>query len=224
MNQDEVDMAAHPVTAAATLFPHARILLFAKAPAPGQVKTRMIPALGADGAARLHAGLLRETIARLSVAAVAPLELWCAPDTRHALFGELAETHGLTLHQQSGKDLGERLLAASADALGRANSIALIGSDCPELDTGYLAQAFDALGSTGVDAVLGPAADGGYVLLALRRVEPALFTDMPWGGDQVAAITRQRMAALGWCWRELPVLRDVDRPADLLWYRALARV
>ncbi len=130
--------------------------------------------------------------------------------------------HGLTLHQQRGEDLGERLLAASADALGRADSVALIGSDCPELDTAYLAQAFDALRSTGVDAVLGPAADGGYVLLALRRAEPALFTEMPWGGDQVAAITRERMAALGWRWRELPVLRDVDRPPDLLWYPSLA--
>ena len=222
MNPEEADMAGPWVSAAATLFRRARVLLFAKAPVPGQVKTRMIPALGADGAAGLHARLLRETVVRLSAAAVAPLELWCAPDTRHALFGELAELHGLTLHQQRGDGLGERLLGASADALGRADSVALIGSDCPELGAAYLAQAFDALRSTGVDAVLGPAADGGYVLLALRRAEPPLFTEMPWGGDQVAAITRERMAALGWRWRELPVLRDVDRPPDLLWYPSLA--
>jgi hypothetical protein len=223
MNPDEGELAGPSVLDAAPLFPHARVLLFAKAPVPGQVKTRMIPALGADGAAGLHSRLLRETVVRLSTAAVAPLELWCAPDTRHALFAELAETHGVTLHQQRGEDLGERLLAASADALSRADAVALIGSDCPDLDTAYLAQAFRALESIGSDAVLGPAEDGGYVLLALRRSEPALFTAMPWGGDQVADITRERMAALGWRWRELPVLRDVDRPPDLLWYRALAR-
>ena len=103
----------------------------------------------------------------------------------------------------------------------RAEAVALIGCDCPELDAAYLARAFSALQSVEVDAVLGPAADGGYVLLALRRAEPALFAAMPWGGDQVAALTRERMAALGWRWRELPVLRDVDRPPDLLWYPAL---
>jgi hypothetical protein len=69
-----------------------------------------------------------------------------------------------------------------------------------------------------LDAVLGPAVDGGYVLLGLRRAESALFTDMPWGGDRVAEITRERMAALGWRWRELPALRDVDRPEDLDWF------
>jgi len=222
MIRDEGDIVAPLVSVAATLFPHARILLFAKAPVLGQVKTRMIPALGADGAARLHARLLRETIARLSMAPVAPLELWCAPDTGHALFGELAETQHLTLHQQDGEDLGERLLAASADALSRADAVALIGSDCPTLGTAYVAQALDALRSTDLDAVLGPAVDGGYVLLAMRRAEPTLFTGMPWGGNQVAAITRARMAALGWSWRELAVLRDVDRPADLLWYQTLA--
>ncbi len=201
-------------------FPHARILLFAKAPVAGQVKTRMMPALGAEGAARLHERLLRETTERVSTT-IAPVELWCAPDTGHRLFDELAEMHGLRLHRQFGRDLGERLLAASADALRRAQVVVLIGSDCPELDAGYVARALFLLQTQPLDAVLGPAADGGYVLLALRRAEPALFTQMPWGGDRVAAITRERMAALDWRWQELPVLRDVDRPQDLSWYKSL---
>lgn len=223
MNQGARSMTVLSVPAAATRFPHARVLLFAKAPVPGRVKTRLIPALGADAAARLHGRLLRETLARLSLGAIAPLELWCAPDTRHALFAELAETHGLTRHQQRGADLGERLLTASTDALRRADCVALIGCDCPELDADYLARAFDALQSVRVDAVLGPAADGGYVLLALRRAESTLFSAMPWGGERVAAVTRERMTALGWRWRELPVLRDVDRPPDLLWYQSMPR-
>ena len=222
MSPDAGDGPTSPISGAlvrAWCFPRARVLLFAKAPVMGTVKTRMIPALGAEGATRLHIRLLRDTLADLSAAGVAPLELWCAPDTGHALLHRLAETHGLTLHQQRGQDLGARLLAASADALGRAEIVALIGSDCPELDADYLAQAFGALQSTEVDAVLGPAEDGGYVLLALRRAEPALFTGIPWGGDQVAAITRDRMTALGWRWEELPTLRDVDRPRDLAWYQ-----
>lgn len=201
-------------------FPHARILLFAKAPVAGQVKTRMVPALGAEGAARLHARLLRETAARVS-ATIAPVELWCAPDTGHTLFNQLAKMHGLALHRQLGSGLGERLRAASADALRRAQAVVLIGSDCPQLDAGYVARALILMQSQPLDAVLGPAADGGYVLLALRRAEPALFTQMPWGGDRVAAVTRERMAALDWRWRELPVLRDVDRPQDLSWYKSL---
>jgi glycosyltransferase A (GT-A) superfamily protein (DUF2064 family) len=72
------------------------------------------------------------------------------------------------------------------------------------------------------DAVLGPAEDGGYVLLGLRHAAPALFRDMPWGEESIAALTRERMRELGWRWRELPALRDLDRPEDLDWYRALS--
>ena len=200
----------------------ARILLFAKAPLPGWAKTRMIPALGAAGAARLHEQLLRTTVARLAASPDssigATLELWCAPDKSHAVFQQLAATYDLGLYAQCDGDLGERLLAASTDALDRAEAVVLIGCDCPELGPAQLTEALTALQVPGVDAVLGPAMDGGYVLLGLRRAEPALFADLPWGGDQVAAITRLRMTELGWRWRELPTLRDLDRPEDLDWY------
>jgi hypothetical protein len=201
-----------------------RILLFAKAPVPGRAKTRLIPALGALGAARLQEQLLRATVARLATgldrSIGTRLELWCAPDTAHPLFQELAATYALELHVQSDGDLGDRLLAGCTHALRRADSAVLIGSDCPDLGPAQLAQAVAALQAPGLDAVLGPAVDGGYVLLGLRRAESALFTDMPWGGDRVAEITRERMAALGWRWRELPALRDVDRPEDLDWFGA----
>lgn len=199
--------------------PRGRILLFAKAPIPGQAKTRLIPALGAIGAARLHERLLRETVARLSMLPDAPLEIWCAPDCSHPVFKDLALAHPVQLHRQCTGDLGARLLAAAADGLRRTEKVMLIGCDCPALGVRQLGQAFGWLQLSEVDAVLGPAADGGYVLLGLRRTEPSLFADMPWGSDHVAAMTRNRMAALGWRWRELPLLRDVDRPEDLDWYR-----
>lgn len=201
-------------------FPQARILVFAKAPMPGACKTRLMPALGAEGAAALHRELLEGTLARLAPAGIAPLALWCAPDAQHPVFRASARRFGLSLHIQQGGDLGERLLYAATDALAQAEAVVLIGCDCPGLGPAQVTSALAALlESPQQDAVLGPADDGGYVLLGLRLPAPELFTDIPWGGDRVAAVTRARMAGLGWRWQELASLPDLDRPEDLLWYR-----
>ena len=202
-------------------FPDARILIFAKAPEPGRVKTRLIPALSPRGAADLHARLLADTVARLASAGPAPVELWCAPDPACAPFPELANRLLLPLYAQRGADLGERMLDAAVDALTRSGAVVLVGTDCPLLEKTYLAQALAAL--RGVDAVLGPAEDGGYFLLGLKQSAPELFFDIPWGTDRVAAITRDRMDALGWEWAELPPLWDLDRPDDLVRFEALLR-
>jgi hypothetical protein len=203
--------------------PEAVVLVFAKAPQPGRVKTRLIPAIGADGAAALHERLVRETLARICGQPGLAVELWCAPDPGHALFAELARAHALTLRRQCEGDLGARLWHAAARALRDAPRVLLVGSDCPELDGTYLREAAALLCRPDTDAVLGPAVDGGYVLLGLKRAEVALFTGMPWGSDRVAALTRERMQRLDWRWRELPALRDVDRPEDLRWYREARR-
>jgi len=203
------------------LLPDARILIFAKAPEPGRVKTRLIPALGPQGAADLQARLLADTVGRLVTAEVAAVELWCSPDPDCDPFPELAHRYGLGLRQQRGEDLGARMLYAAADALARGSAVILVGTDCPLLDGAYLRRALAALDDR--DAVLGPAEDGGYVLLGLRRAVPALFSDFPWGTDRVAAITRDRMTALSWDWEELSILWDLDRPEDLGRYESLSR-
>jgi uncharacterized protein len=200
-------------------YPDARILIFAKAPIPGQVKTRLIPVLGPAGAAELACALLERLVRRLAHARLAPLELWCSPDTEHPLFRALAESADVALRTQQGEDLGERLSTAAEDALGRAGTVLLVGADIPELDADYCASAFAVLEDS--DAVLGPAEDGGYVLLGLKAPAPILFGDMPWGGDRVAAITRRRIASLGWRCTELATLWDLDRPEDLMRYRCL---
>jgi uncharacterized protein len=199
-------------------FPDARILVMAKAPVPGQVKTRLISSLGPEGAAALHGRLLEDVVRRLTAARVAPLELWCAPDPAAEVFTRLAGLHGCSLHAQEGADLGERMCRAAAGGLDRARAVVLVGCDCPSLDGDYVAQALDALARH--EAVLGPAEDGGYVLLGLRRAAPELFTGLPWGTERVAEITRERMRGLGWRWSEQPVLWDLDRPEDLVRYRA----
>lgn len=193
-------------------YPQGLIVVFAKAPEPGAVKTRLIPVLGADGAADLSARLILDTLERVRTSALAPFELHVSPDTGHPFFRSLADPP--PLRQQCGNDLGERMHAALADALTRAGFAVLIGTDCPALDAGHLDRACAAL-AAGRDAVLGPAADGGYVLVGLRRTVPELFSGVSWGGDRVLAQTRARLAALGWDWEELPTLWDLDRPEDL---------
>jgi rSAM/selenodomain-associated transferase 1 len=196
---------------------NARILVFAKAPVPGLCKTRLIPALGAAGAAQLAERLLLETLERFSGARLAPIELWCSPDPGHPLFQSAATRFQLPLRTQQGADLGARMQQAAATALRYSEQVLLVGCDCPELDGHYLQQALLALAER--PAVLGPAADGGYVLLGLRRdalgALPSLFAPMAWGTDQVAAITRERLRGAGLAWTELAGLRDIDRPEDL---------
>jgi rSAM/selenodomain-associated transferase 1 len=190
-----------------------RVLVFARAPVPGQVKTRLIPALGAEGAARLHQRLTEALLDLLAASDRIAVELWAAPDASHPFFVQAARRWPVTVHEQRGDDLGERLALAAASALRRARAVLLIGADCPEMSLDYLAEAERRLEHQ--DAVIGPAQDGGYVLLGLRRFAPSLFAQIPWGGEMVAALTMARLDRLGWRWSALPPLRDIDRPEDL---------
>lgn len=192
----------------------ARILIFAKAPDPGYVKTRLIPALGAEGAADLYMSLLLQTVESVATAQLAPIQLWCSPDLDHDVFQQLARQYDLSLHQQSGADLGERMYSAANFALKESEMVLLMGADCPVLSGVHLSQSLQWL-REGNDAVVGPAEDGGYVLLGLRQSNARLFESMPWGGDQVLKFTRKRLMQLGWRWQELEPLWDLDWPEDI---------
>jgi len=191
---------------------NAGIRIFAKAPVQGEVKTRLIPALGARRAAALQAALIRHTLA-ISAQSGLEVELWCHPDQGHPLFSNCAREFAITLRTQEGEDLGARMYHAVRVALV-AGSVILIGADCPTLTAAELRETSMALQS-GNDAVVGPALDGGYYLLGLNRIHPSLFAGVPWGSGQVLAETRQRLRALGWLWRENSIRRDIDRPEDL---------
>ncbi len=194
-------------------FPLAALAIMAKAPVPGRVKTRLIPALGAQGAARLYAALLRKTGRALLHAGLCPVQIWCAPDTRHPEFVGL-ELLGAALKTQCRGDLGARMAHAARESLETASQVIIIGADCPAIDPAYVENAIVAL-MNGNDAVLGPAEDGGYCLLGLSRIDDDLFRDIPWGGERVLHETRRRLDQLRWRWTELSVLWDVDRPEDL---------
>ena len=188
-------------------------IVFARAPRPGSVKTRLIPALGADGAAALHVKLVRRTLDTLRAASLKDVQLHCTPGTDDPFFWFCSGHYGVSLHEQAAGDLGARMRAALEGALASHAAALLVGTDCPALTARHLRQAQQAL-REGDDAVFVPCEDGGYALVGLRRVDARLFDGIAWGGDRVMAETRARLEALGWRWRELDTLWDVDRPED----------
>jgi hypothetical protein len=171
------------------------VIVFSRAPVPGRVKTRLVPRLGEWRAARLHARLTSHALRTARAAACGPVELH---DTA----------------RQRGADLGERMHRALSRALQRHRGAIVIGSDCPALEPSDLARAARLLAG-GCDVVVGPAEDGGYVLLGARRISPRLFDGIEWGGGAVYEDTTRKLDALGYRWRALRRLWDVDRPADL---------
>ncbi|MDY7115031.1 TIGR04282 family arsenosugar biosynthesis glycosyltransferase [Halomonas sp. SSL-5] len=195
-----------------------RLAILAKAPLPGRVKTRLIPACGAEEAARIHATLLRHTLA-VACAALPPsrITLWTALEHEHPLFVELAARHGIARRPQPEGDLGERMYYTLAPGPAM-----VIGSDCPPLTPALLRRCAEELARH--DAVCLPAEDGGYALLGLHQAHPSLFTGIAWGGERVMAQTRQRLAALGWRLACPATVWDLDRPEDLERWRSMNSV
>jgi len=187
--------------------------IFSKPPRPGEVKRRLIPALGEEGAAALYQRLLEQTLVTAVAAGFGTVELWCT-ETGDPTIRRLVAKYGVRLQKQEGGDLGSRMAYALAVALARARFAILIGCDCPALTAAELRRAAGWLRS-GADAVVGPAADGGYYLIALRRPLLDLFTDIAWGTDTVLDTTRDRLRRAGVVWHELPEYCDIDRPEDL---------
>ena len=191
--------------------PQVAIAIMAKAPVAGLAKTRLIPLLGASGAAALQRWLLHRTVMTALQADLGPVSLWCTPDTEHPEFAMWDDDYRVTLRQQPAGDLGERMAQAVAESAGIGGTL-VIGTDCPLLTPADLRAAAAALLEH--DAVLAPAEDGGYVLIGLRQAAHQVFSDVAWSSDQVLAQTRQRLAEIGWSWFEFSPFWDVDRSTD----------
>lgn len=198
--------------------PQTALLIFTKAPVPGQVKTRLIPALGATRATEIHNELLRQTLATARRSSIQALTLCCAPDAKHPALLEYAECFSLSLEDQVDGDLGERMRFALEQALQDHRQALLIGSDCVELTEFDLDLARRKL-AEGCEVVLGPAHDHGYYLIGMTVARRQLFTGIEWGTDRVLAETRKRITQLNLKRFELPARRDIDRPEDLEWLR-----
>ena len=187
--------------------------VFSKPPSAGEVKKRLIPTLGEDGATALYQKMLERTLNTACNSGFASVDLWCS-DSSHPAIRRLIADRPVRLQQQQGQDLGERMAYALNQALARERFAVLIGCDCPAMTTHDLRRAAGWLRS-GADAVVGPARDGGYYLIALRRLLLDLFKDIAWGTDTVLEETRARLRRAGVTWHELPVYTDIDRPEDL---------
>ena len=188
-----------------------RVVILAKAPLAGFAKTRLIPALGAYGAARLQRAFVRRTLRTAQRAGLGGgVALWCAPRADQRFFRALQRSANVVCITQPAGDLGARMQAATA----APGMVLLIGTDCPALNVQHLRAAATAL-RQGAPAVFIPAEDGGYVLVGLQQPQPGLFQGIDWSTDRVMAQTRQRAKALGVAWCELAPLWDVDTPDDL---------
>jgi rSAM/selenodomain-associated transferase 1 len=195
-----------------------QVAVLAKAPIPGLAKTRLIPALGSQGAARLQRHLTRSAVQTALDAGLGTVTLWCAPHAQHRFFRALRRTTGVPCLVQASGDLGERMHTAFRLHCERG-PLLLTGTDCPPLTPAHLRQAAQAL-LDGDEAVFFPAEDGGYVLVGLRRPQAALFRGISWSTDAVIAQTRERAKEAGVRWREFETLWDLDVPADLDRWRA----
>ena len=191
-----------------------RIVVFAKAPLAGFAKTRLIPALGAEGAAALARCMLIHTLEQALAAGVQAVELCMSPAPSDPAWQGVALPQTVESSAQGEGDLGERMDRAMNRALAQQQGpVLLMGTDCPALNDAHIAEAGRQLEHH--DAVLVPAADGGYVMIGLQAPCPGLFTDMAWSTPVVAAETLRRMAALGVRMWLGPLLHDIDEPADL---------
>ncbi len=198
----------------------AALILFAKAPVPGQVKTRLCPPLTPDEAATLHGSFVLDALERSRDAmnqGRLSLDRFvaCSPSPEHVFFKVLEERHHVQLLPQIGEDLGLRMQQAFRTVLGRGyGRVLLQGTDLPSLPNSRHAEALTLL--VDHDVVLGPSLDGGYYLIGLTRPIPELFVDIPWSTDHVFSLTVKKTDSLGLRTALLPACRDIDRLEDVL--------
>ena len=196
------------------------LVIFAKAPIPGQVKTRLCPPLTPDEAATLHGSFVLDTLERTKAAVIRlklPFDryLACTPSSTLVFFKIMEERQAVTLIDQEGEDLGTRMHGACETLFKRGyHRILIIGTDVPSLPLDYYKQALLLLEKH--DLVLGPSLDGGYYLIGLNKPTPILFENIPWSTDRVLALTREKADSVGMSTALLPEWRDIDRIEDLL--------
>ena len=179
----------------------------------GKVKTRLIQEMGKRRALDLYLQMLERLMAESTLGTL-KTELWISPDKDHAFF----EPYAFARFQQAGLDLGGRMSTALRDGLNRHESVILVGTDLPLINRSYIEQAVSALKTH--DVVLGPAEDGGYGLVGVNAKTPDMFSDIDWGTERVLSQTCARLNRDQLDFGLLPLIWDVDRPADLRRYEA----
>ncbi len=193
-------------------FSDCTLVVFAKAPELGKVKTRLQPYLPAPFSLELHCELVDYVLSQWTASRLCSINLWLAGNQEKFL-ERLPQWRPLVCYKQQGADLGERMYYAVKQTLSKTESAILVGTDCPFIDEGYLLKACTALKK--FDVVIGPATDGGYVLLGLKQAHTSLFENIQWGESSVFEETVNQIKRLGLNYSVLPELSDIDRPEDL---------
>jgi len=201
-----------------------KLLIFCKAPVAGKIKTRLIPSIGKLNAAKLGRRLLSNTLQAINVQALKKLgvvvELWSAPDSKHPFLRQRAAQYQISMFTQRGKNLGERMQSAIRLSLRDAKAVILIGTDCPEMQYTTILQALEGL-NAGKDVVLGPALDGGYVLIATKANTPKMFAGIDWGSAAVLVQTVARLKSSGYRVQCLMPLSDLDTKQDYQKFKSM---
>ncbi|TVP59950.1 MAG: glycosyltransferase [Halomonadaceae bacterium] len=198
------------------------LIQFAKWPQAGRVKTRLAVALGDEGALQAHLRLTLAVLGQLQATGL-PVAFWwdrplaLPPAAAEPVLAALAATDVPQGYQQ-GADLGERMTRALTDGLARYQQVIIVGSDCPSVDPGYIAQAQRALMDH--DLVMGPSEDGGFVMIGARTTKAHMLAGIQWGTPGVLAQTRERLNTQQLSFTLLEPRWDVDEPED--WERFLA--
>lgn len=195
------------------------LIQFAKAPVPGEVKTRLLPVLSPESAAALHAELVLWVSRMLCGSGIGPVQLAVSGSSACPLFDACRREGVASILTQHGDDLGARMHHALQRGLQAYSKVLLVGSDCPAMDAAYLKSAAAALDEHPV--VLGAAVDGGYVLVGATQIEPSVFTGVHWGSAAVLAQTLANVERAGLGCAVLDALSDIDRPEDLAHWQAL---
>jgi rSAM/selenodomain-associated transferase 1 len=194
-------------------YPRGRIVLFARTPQVGRVKTRLAAGIGPEAAFDLYCALLEDSVRKATQAGVADVSLYVYPAVDSTFCRDLSDRYLLKVCQQHGRNLGERMTNAIGEQLREAEFVVLAGSDCPLIDKAYLEQAADRLAG-GTSLLFGPADDGGYVMVGMSRLRKGVFENVAWGTAAVMAQTRNQCRLLGLKFEELPPLFDIDTLSD----------
>ena len=199
-------------------YPDAVIIVFAKAPIPGQVNTRLIPDIGVEAATCLQSELIHSRLKSLRENKLCETQLWCSPDIEHEFFQDCNNQYGVALLKQRGNGLGERMSLAIKESLQHHKRVVLIGTDAPSLSEDQIEIAINKLAENN-DVVIAPAEDGGYVLIGMSHYCDAIFQSVSWGTDNVLQTTRNKIKANSLLSFELKSCWDIDRMEDYQRYR-----
>lgn len=195
------------------LYPDTVVLLFAKAPVEGKVNTRLIADIGVQAATQLQHDLIVQRLLMLTQANLCAVSLMCSPDVQDEYFVQCKKQYPVTLLQQSGADLGKRMLNGIRQALQQYRYCIVIGTDAPALDEVLIRQAIERL-KAGSEVVFVPAEDGGYVLVGLQKPYEFLFQGIRWGSAEVMQQSRRKLKKNSISFKELATCWDIDRVED----------